>query len=299
MDISVLQTYLHVVEEGSFAAAARRMSISKSQCSKYISDLEKSLGVRLLSRTTRSVKPSTAGADYYLKVKDILASLSNANEAVRSLSSSPSGKLRLATPVGYMMAVLRPHMLRFMEEFPDVQLDAVLEDRVSDPSMDGMDAAISIGWLADSSLVARHLHDICVFVVATPDYLERHGTPVQPADLVQHQCLHFSNLRGSSTWPFRDGEETIHQKIHPVFSTNNIDLIRAAALDGRGIALLPDHSVRADLEAGTLVRVLRAHALPPLPVHLVYPTRRHISAALRAFIDFTARMDWADAAAHS
>lgn len=292
MDISVLQTYLHVVEEGSFAAAARRMGISKSLCSKNVSDLEAMLGVRLLSRTTRSVTPSTAGSDYYRKVKTILTSLDEANEAIRSLSATPSGTLRLSAPTSYTMAILRPHMLRFMEEFPEVKLDAVLEDRVSDLSMEGLDAAIRIGWLADSSLVARHLHDICVFIVATPGYLERHGTPMQPTDLSAHQCLHFSGLRGSRTWPFQDGDEMVHQKIEPVFSSNNIELIRAAALDGKGLALLPDHVVGADIEAGRLVRVLRSHATRRVPVHLVYPTRRNMSAALRAFIDFTAKVDW-------
>ena len=292
MDTAVLQTYLHIVEEGSFAAAARRMGISKSMCSKNISDLETSLGVRLLTRTTRSVRPTPIGSDYYTQVKGILAALTDANENARSHSASPRGPLRIGTPTGYTMAILRPHMLRFMEEFPEVQLEAVLQDSYSNLVEQGLDAVIRIGELADSSLIARHLHDICIFAVAAPDYLERSGTPLLPADLSGHQCLHYSNLKGAETWPFYDGNEIIHQKIRPAFSSNNSEMIRAAALAGKGVALLPDHSVSPDLEEGTLVRVLRSHALPRVPVHLLYPTRQNMSAALRAFIDFTARVDW-------
>jgi len=286
MDTSVLQTYVHIVEEGSFAAAARRMGISKSLSSKYVSDLEASLGVRLLTRTTRSVRPTAPGTEYYNRVKHILASLNEANEQIRSLSSVPKGPLRIGSPTSYTISVLQPHVMRFMEEFPDVQLDIVLEDRVSDFVGDGLDAVIRIGPLVDSSMIARHLHDACLFAVAAPGYLERFGTPLLPSELADHHCLHFSSLKGNGTWPFYDGTEIFHQKIKPVLSSNNTDLIRSAAVDGRGIALLPDHAVGAELEAGALVRILRPHALPRIPVHLLYPTRQNMSAALRAFVDF-------------
>lgn len=292
METSVLQTYLYIVDEGSFAAAARRMGISKSLSSKYISDLEKSLGVRLLSRNTRSVRPTALGTDYYGRIKSVLSSLDEANESIRSLSTTPRGPLRIGTPTGYTMAVLRPHMLRFLEDYPEVQLEAVLDDRQSDLVAEGLDAVIRIGALDDTSMIARHLHDTCIYVVASPDYLERHGTPLEPADLAGHNCLHYSNLRGSGTWPFQNGAEVIHQKIRPVFSSNNSEMIRAAALDGKGLALLPDHMVLPDLREGRLQRVLRTHAMPRLPVNLIYPSRKNMSAALRAFIDFTARVNW-------
>lgn len=288
MDTAVLQTYLHIVDEGSFAAAARRMGISKSLCSKYISDLEDSLGTRLLTRSTRSVRPTPVGREYYQKIRDVMGQLQAANESVKRLSAHPSGPLRIGSPVSYTLKVLGPHIMRFIEAHPDIQLEAVLDDRHSDVISEGFDAVIRIGELGDSSLYARRLHSARILVVASPDYLTEHGTPERPEDLLAHRCLHYSNLRGAGTWPFRDGSETLYQKIQPAFSTNSAEMMRAAVLEGRGVALLPEFMIEEELRSGTLVPVLARFALPDLPVNLVYPSRKNMTAALKAFLDFTA-----------
>ncbi len=289
MDTSVLQTYLHIVDEGSFAAAARRMGISKSLTSKYISDLEASLGARLLTRTTRSVRPTEVGLEYYRQVKEVLGRLETANEAVRHISARPSGRLRVGSPVSYTLNVLQPLVMRFVEEYPEVQLELVLDDSRSDMIADGLDAVVRVGELDDSAQYARRLHSARVLVVASPAYLAEHGTPERPSDLLAHRCLYYTHMRGAGTWPFRQNDEIIHQKIHPFFSANNGEMIRSAALEGKGVAMGVDFLVDADLAAGRLVQVLHDYTLPDLPVNLVYPSSRNMTAALRAFLDFLGR----------
>lgn len=286
MDTAVLQTYVHIVDEGSFAAAARRMGISKSLTSKYISDLEAVLGARLLTRTTRSVRPTDVGLQYYDQVKDVLARLSEANEAVRQVSKHASGRLRIASPISYTLKVLQPRVMRFVEEFPEVQLDLVLDDGANNVVGEGFDAVIRVGELEDSSLFARRLHAVKVLTVASPEYLATFGAPARPTDLLAHRCLYYTNIKGAGTWPFQLGNEIVYQKVHPFFSSNNGEMIRAAALEGKGIAMGVDFLVDDDLAAGRLVQVLPEFSLPDLPVNLVYPSPRNMTAALRAFMDF-------------
>lgn len=288
MDTAVLQTYVHIVEDGSFASAARRMGISKSMCSKYISDLEASLGARLLTRSTRSVKPTALGVEYYARVKEILDRLDRANEAVRTTSSHAAGHLKIGSPISYTLRVLTPYMLRFMRDYPDIQLEAVLDDKCADLIGDGYDAVIRIGELDDSSLYVRRLSGSRTHVVAAPSYLADRPAPQTPGDLSAHRCLHYSNMRGSGTWPFQHGNEVIYQKIHPNFTANNGDIIRAAAVAGLGIAFMPEFLVEEELRDGRLVPILTNYSLPEMPISLVYPTRKNMSAALKAFLDFTA-----------
>ncbi|MBL4927799.1 LysR family transcriptional regulator [Fuscibacter oryzae] len=286
METAVLRTFLHIVDEGSFAEAARRMGISKSLCSKYISDLEASLGARLLTRSTRSVKPTAVGLDYSARVREILAQLDEATEAVRAVSAKPSGPLKIGAPVFYTLRVLQPHMLKFIEQHPDIQLEAVLDDERADLVGDSFDAVIRIGNLDDSGLFARHLHDVRLMLVASPGYLAEHGVPAKPEDLTDHRSIYYTNLRGSGTWPFRKGNEVVHQKIVPVFQTNNGELVRAAAMDGKGIAMMPMFMIDEELRDGRLVPILTDFFLPDVPVNLIYPSRRHMTAALRAFMEF-------------
>ena len=291
MDIKVLRSFVAIIEEGSFAAAARRMGVSKSMCSKMIADLEADLGTRLLTRTTRAVTPTAAGQAFHDRVAQILTQLDAAFEAVRAASSRPAGPLKVGAPVQYTLKVLKPHLMRFMEDFPDIQLDMVLDDSRSDMIRDGFDAVIRIGTLEDSSLHARRLHDANILLVASPDYVARHGSPAQPSDLRDHLCLHYTNLRGPGTWPLRHGNDVVYQKITPAFSSNNGELLRALAVAGKGIALAPEFQVADDLARGLLVQVLPDHALPGVPIHVVYSSRKLVTASLAAFLDFMARLE--------
>lgn len=290
METAVLQTYVHIVEDGSFASAARRMGISKSMCSKNISDLEAFLGARLLTRTTRSVKPTVVGVEYYARVKEVLERLDLANEAVRTSANHAAGPLKIGAPISYTLRVLAPCIIRFMEHHPEIQLEAVLDDKCSDLIGDGLDAAIRVGELDDSSLHVRRLNGSKTHVVAAPGYLAAHGAPQRPGDLSAHRCLHYSNMRGSTTWPFLHDNEVIYQKIHPAFSANNGDIILASALAGQGIAFMPEFLITDALRDGRLVQVLDDYTLPEMPISLVYPSRKNMSATLRAFLDFTAEV---------
>ena len=292
-DLKALRSFVAIIDEGSFAAAARRMGISKSMCSKMIADLEADLGTRLLTRTTRAVTPTAAGLGFHAQVADILSRLDAAFEDVRAASNRPSGPLKLGVPVQYTLKVFQPHLMRFMDEHPDIQLDVVLDDSRSDMTRDGFDAVIRIGTLEDSSLHARRLHDANIMLVASPDYVARHGSPQRPADLRDHLCLHYTNLKGPGTWPLRSGTEVVYQKITPAFSSNNGELLRALAVGGKGIALAPEFQVADDLARGLLVPVLADHALPGVPIHVVYSSRKLVTAALAAFLDFVGRLDLA------
>lgn len=290
VDIKVLRSFAAIIDEGSFANAARKVGISKSMCSKLIADLETDLGTRLLTRTTRAVKPTAIGLSFYAEISDILSRLDAATEAVRSASQRPSGPLKIGSPVQYTLKVFQPHLIRFMEEHPDIQLDMVLDDTRSDLTRDGFDAIIRIGTLEDSTLHARKLHDARIMLVASPEYIAAKGTPTRPNELRDHQCLHYTNMRGPSTWPLRHENEVIYQKITPAFSSNNGELLRSLAVGGKGIALAPEFQVNDDLVQGRLVPVMPDYALPGVPVHVLYSSRKLVTAALASFLDFVGQL---------
>jgi DNA-binding transcriptional LysR family regulator len=291
MDIAVLRTFLAILDEGSFAAAARRMGISKSLCSKQISDLEAEIGTRLFTRTTRSVTPTSVGHAYGARIREVLRQLDDAHERIKTVADTPSGRLRIGAPIFYGLDVLQPHFIRFTETYPDIRLELILDDNRVDLIRDGFDAVIRIGVLEDSSLHARTFQQARFHVVASPGYLQRHGTPNEPQDLLQHSCLHYVNMRGTGTWPFQKGRDMVHQRVHVVFATNNPEIMRSMAVDGQGIALLPDFVVRDELESGRLVALMTEYALPSLPISVVYPSRRLMTAALRAFLEFVNALD--------
>lgn len=284
MDITAMRCLVAVIEEGGFSAAARRLRMSKSMCSKHVSDLEAELGVLLLTRSTRSVTPTAVGSDYVQRIKAILSDIEDAGAAVRQHGDTPQGRLKIGAPVSYTRAVLQPVLTRFMREHPSVLLELVLEDARQNLIEGGFDAAVRIGALEDSGLFARRIGGSRVHVVAAPDYLSRHGRPETPADLLQHRALHYSNLRSSRSWPFARDGEVFHQRIEPAFCSNNGDMIRAAAVEGLGLAIMPEFMILDELAGGALVPVLEPYSLPELPVHLVYPSRKHMTAALRAFM---------------
>lgn len=293
MDTNILQTYVHVVEEGSFAAAARRMGISRSQASKYIADLEADLGTRLLQRSTRSLRMTDLGQRYYDRVRRILEDLRCANEDIREASSKVAGRLRIGVPKIYMMSTLQPVVSDFMLEFPEVTLDLVLTEGRSDLHQDGLDAAIMGGRLPDSTLFARRLHTVSAMMVASPAYLAEAGAPAAPEDLAERRCLHHSLISETTVWPLMRKGEVTWQRVNAVLQANNWEMLRAAALSGQGISVLPESLIAEDLAAGRLVQVLADYPIQDVVIQLVYADARHATAALKAFIDFLTRRKFA------
>jgi len=293
LETNILQTYVHVVEEGSFAAAARRMGISRSQASKHIADLEYDLGTRLLQRSTRSLRMTDLGQRYYDRVRRILDDLRCANEDIREASSKIAGRLRIGVPKIYLMSTLQPVMSAFMLEYPDVTLDLVLTEGRSDLHQEGLDAAIVGGRLPDSTLFARKLHTVSAMMVAAPSYLAEAGSPKVPEDLTEMRCLHHTLISETTVWPMQRGGEVIWQRVNAVLQANNWEMLQAAAVSGQGISVLPESLIAEDLAAGRLVQVLADYPIEDVVIQLVYADARHATAALKAFIDFMTQRKFA------
>lgn len=290
MDTTILRTFVAILDDGSFAAAARKMGISRSLCSKYISDLEADLGVRLLTRTTRSVRPTVIGQEYGQRIRQVLRQLDATNEGVRAASGNPAGPLKIGAPVTYALKSLQHHLIDFMDQYPAIELELVLDDGTSNIIDEGYAAVIRIGVLRDSTLYARHLDDVRIMMVAAPGYLQAHGTPSEPQHLLQHSCLHYNNLREAETWQLQRDGEPIYQRVQPVFSSNSTDMLQFMALSGRGIAMMPEFAVADDIAAGRLVPIMHDYVIPMLPVHLLYPTGKLMTAALRSFLNHFTRL---------
>lgn len=286
MDTISLKVFSLIVEEGTFSAAAVRLGISRSMCSKYINDLEDKLGARLLTRSTRSVKTTAIGMAYYQKVRRILNLLDEANEQAKVESGTVAGRLRIASPTSLSQRALQPHILKFLELHPDIQFESVFDDSRSDLIAKGYDAMIRIGELDDTSMVARRVHSTKCLIVASPAYLADNGTPQHPSDISDHKILHCTTMSSSTTWPFRNGNEIFWQKVSPRFASNNGDIVAAAAAADHGIAYLPGFLVDDYISTGALTCILTGYTRPDLPISIVYPSRKNISAALKAFLEY-------------
>jgi len=283
-DLSEIGVFVKVVQVGSFSQAARDLGLPKSTVSRKVAQLEERLGARLLQRTTRKVALTEVGAMYHERCARILPELEDAERAVLELQDVPRGLLRIAAPLRFGM--LGPVVAEFLSIYPDVRVDVVCSDRIVDLIEEGFDLAIRAGTLADGSLIARRLMDsIPHFVVAAPSYVERRGEPDEPSELSRHDCLLFSGNRERGTWRFKRGAKQVDVQIAGRATINDFELIRQAALAGHGIARVPAPVACADLRAGRLVRVLEEWHTTEVPLSIVYPSTRHLSPKVRAFID--------------
>ncbi|MED5371365.1 MAG: LysR family transcriptional regulator [Myxococcota bacterium] len=281
MDVlSGMQAFVKVVDEGSFTKAARSLGMPKSTLSRHVAALEDRLGVRLLHRTTRSLRPTDVGMAYYDRCTQIVEDVAEAESAVTQLHTNPRGVLKISAPVSFGHLFL-PGLIRgFMEHYPEVEIELSLSDRYVDLVDEGVDVALRAGVLEDSSLIARRLGSATRACVASPEYLEANGTPTEPGDLRDHACLGFGLGRQALTWAFD------HERIHvngPLVA-NSPDVVMEAARAHMGIAFLPRHMVAVPLEKGELVSILQDHLADRGGVYVVYSHSRHLSAKVRAFV---------------
>lgn len=288
IDLNSMVVFARVVEEKGFSAAARKLGLSKSAVSKHVTQLEDRIGARLLHRTTRRLSLTDVGAAFYERCARIVAEAEEAELAVSHMQAAPRGTLRLSAPFSFGNRYLAPAVADFLVKYPEVNVDMTLNDRLVDLVDEGYDMAVRIGRLADSSLVARKLCPMPGFVCASPDYVARHGMPQRPQDLVQHNCLLYTYLSSGDTWHFHDGGDRIGVQVHGNLRANNGDALQAAALAGLGIAMQPAFICGPDLISGRLVEVLADYRDSPYAVYAVYPHGRHLSAKVRAFVDFLA-----------
>ena len=290
--VSAMIVFARVVEASGFSEAARRMGLSKSAVSKQIAALEDRLGARLLNRTTRKLSLTEAGAALYERCARIAAEVEAAEEAVSHLRAAPRGRLRVNAPMSFGLLHLAPALPDFLEHYPEVTVDLTLNDRFVDVVDEGYDVAIRVARLADSSLIARRLAPARLMACAAPSYLDRHGVPVTPADLVSHQCLLYSQSPANALgeWGFVDGRGQRHDvTVSGRFKANNGDAIRILILGESGIGLLPTFLIGQDVHEGRLVRVLpEFEAVYDGGVYAIFPHSRHLSPKVRALVDFVA-----------
>jgi DNA-binding transcriptional LysR family regulator len=286
---TAMQTFARVVEDGSFAKAADRLGISTSACSRYVAELEAHLDVRLLNRTTRRLSLTESGQAFYERCVQVLADLAEAEQAASMSAARPRGTLRLTCGISFGVRHVARLVGTFVARHPAVRFDMQLSDRFVDLVEEGFDLALRIGESPAQNLIARKLGETRLIPCAAPLYLRERGAPQTPADLARHACLTYEYLPLRSTWRFRDPNGAEHTvRVEGPVHANNGDLLVAAAVEGIGIAMEPDFIVAADLAAGRLVRVLAEYAPAPAGIYAVYPSRRHLSAKVRAFVDFLA-----------
>ena len=285
-----MTVFAKVVEQGSFARAAERLTISTSACSRHVAELEAHLDTRLLNRTTRRLSLTESGQGFYERCVQLLADLEDAELAAGEGATRPRGTIRLTTSINFGVRHVSPAIGAFLAKYPEVRFDVSLSDRIVDLVEEGYDLAIRIGSTGGETVVARKLGEARMVACASPAYLKAHAAPRTPEDLVRHACLTYEYMPLRNVWPFRgrDGREHAVRVAGPLHS-NNGDLLAAAAVAGVGIAYEPEFILGPDLKAGRLVPVLTSYSAPPGPIYAVYPSRRYLSAKVRAFVDFLAQ----------
>lgn len=284
-----LQAFVAVVEAGSFTAAAERLDIAKSAVSRRISGLEERLGVQLLHRTTRRLSLTDTGQSFYEHSARILADLDEAEAAVAQEHGELRGNLRVALPMSFGLRHMSEPIAEFSRLHPRVTFDFHLNDRRIDLVEEGIDVAIRIARLADSSMIARRLFEARTVVCASPDYLERRGTPQTPEDLLDHDCLAYSNLADPGRWVCTDATGEKHAvDVHVAMTASSGDFLCAAAADGLGIAVQPTFIAGDAIGRGELLPILTEYDWPVTPAYAIYPPTRHLSYRVREFIDFLA-----------
>jgi DNA-binding transcriptional LysR family regulator len=283
-----MNAFVRVIERGSFAAAAGDLGITPSALSKLVTRIEDRLGVRLLTRTTRSLALTSEGDLFLARSRDILASIEAAEAEVTAASRLPRGHLRISVGTALAKQILGPALPVFLGQYPDISVELHVSDRQIDLVAEQVDVAIRSGALGDSSLVARKIGDATRVICASPRYLAQYGSPRVPADLLQHNCL---TLPGAAwaQWPFHTAEGINRLAIAGTFTCDSADLLRDMAVAGLGIARLADFMVAGAVQQGALVPLLRDSHIPEgFPIHALTVPGRHRAPRIKAFIDFVA-----------
>ena len=287
--LQAINAFVAVVEAGSFARAAERLDASVSAVSRHVAELEAHLDVRLLNRTTRRLSLTEAGTTFHERCVQLLADLEEAEQSASQGGATPRGTLKLTCPITYGVRVLAPAIAAFVARHAQVRVDAELSDRAVDLVDEGFDLAVRIGAIRSQFLVARRIGSTALVCCASPAYLARHGSPRTPDELARHACLTYEYAPVRNQWRFAspDGSERAVRVAGPIHANNGRMLV-ALASEGAGIACEPDFIVAPEIADGRLVPVLADWRPPAMPIHAAYPSRRHLSAKVRAFVDFLA-----------
>lgn len=287
--ITGMRTFCAVANAASFVKAAKMLGISPALTSKYVGQLEERLGVQLLNRTTRSLSLTESGRAYLTSAERLVSEFDEIEATVQECQNSPRGEIIVSAPKAFGESQLIKAVAEFLKTYPDIAIDLRLTDRFVDIVDEGIDVAVRVGSLKDSSLIARKLSSVKIFLSATPQYLEQNGTPLEPSDLEQHSCIDDANFQGGQMWPFVVNGEKITVKAKGRFRANSAKAAREIALSDLGIVMCPDHIVEADIAAGRLIMLLQDYNAFDLGLYAVYPHNRHLAVKVRVFVDFLAK----------
>jgi len=285
--LNEINVFVRAVELKSISAAARNLRLSAAAASHRIQQLEEQMGARLLNRTTRSLQPTEAGRIFYEHALGVLEAVEKAKSSMAVASGVPTGSLRVAAPLGFGRRFLAPMVSEFHSQYPKVDLRLRLSDHVVDLLSEGVDIAVRMSVMQDSSLISRKLAECPRVLVASPAYLEKHGRPERPSDLLQHSCL-LLRFPGSteSRWTLCTDDGPVSLPVSGAFDADDGDVLTEWALQGDGIVLKPYWEVAAQLRRGELQTVLDDYPPEPLSLVLVYPHRHLLPAKVRVFADF-------------
>ena len=287
--LAALELFVRVVDTGSFSAVARDQGIGQPAVSKAVVQLETWLGVSLLLRSTRNVVPTEAGQIFYERAKRMIEEAEEAVLAARGSGCGLSGKLRVSTSVCFGRLHVIPHLSAFLAEHPDLEVELVLDDRQVDLVNEGIDVALRMGPMPDSNMVARRIAEGRRLVVATPAYLQHHGTPLSPVDLAGHQAILYSGRAGWASWTFRKAGQAVPVELQGRLKMTAAEGLREAVNCGLGFTIASEWNFWPELKSGKVVALLEDWALPATHLSAVYPTGRLASTKARAFASFVER----------
>jgi DNA-binding transcriptional LysR family regulator len=282
-DLNEIALFARVVEAGSFSGASRALAIPKSPVSRKVAALEARLGARLLQRTTRKLGLTDAGRTFYDYAARIVLDAEEAGRAVHRLQGTPRGRLRVTVPMS--QGQLGRLLAAYLRKYPDVSIEINSTDRVVDLVDERFDVGLRAGKLADSSLVARPVGMLKRFVVVAPSYLAGRAAPLVPEDLKNHDCLSFGPTSPRGAWQLENATRSVEIEVGARLIANDVDMLKEVTLAGLGISLLPEQRCEADLDARRLVRVLTDWCAPEVPFSAVYPSTRHLSPKVSAFVE--------------
>ncbi|MEN2475795.1 LysR family transcriptional regulator [Burkholderia sp. GS2Y] len=286
-DFNQFLIFVRVIQAGSLSEAARRLNLPKSTVSRKISELEERVGERLIQRTTRKLSLTEAGRVLFERVSPAMSDIEEAESAVAGMRGTPRGLLRVSAPMS--SSTLGPIVAEYLVRHPDAAVEMVCSDRRVDLVEERFDVVIRAGALVDSSLVARNLGKAKSMLVVAPEYSRHHGVPKTPAELASHACVAFSGGVAPHVWPLESRGKRVEVRIRPRLTVNDMEIARDAALAGVGIACLPELFCADDVRAKRLLHLLVDWSFPEIPVHALYPTRRHLSPKVVAFVDLLAQ----------
>ncbi len=281
-----MDAFIRIVDSGSITAAADAMDVSQPSMVRTLAALERELGVRLLNRTTRRMSLTDEGRDYYDRARQIVSAVEEAQLSLSARNTTPKGRLRIASSISFGRTFVAPVVAEFLAANPGVNVELLLLDRVVDLVEEGMDVAVRVAKLPDSSMVAHGIGEVHRVVVASPALLKAGGVPRDPTDLRARRCVSFTGVTSPAHWDFHDGRKTLQVPVTSALVTNQIDAGVQACVQGVGFGRFFDYHVLNEIKAGHLLRVLGKFEGAPIPASIVYPSSRHQSPNVRSFVAF-------------